>query len=245
MRAKLPAYILPIFPCLAVLTAARFFSGGVSCPAPSWVWRGVALSPFLLALIAALTIHFVFKAPGMPWLYTQAVAAAIGGAIVAGLSRNWTSFKCARFAIIFSVIHLFVTASQVRTVETLLKSNQTFKPIGEAIKSGWSDGTKLVCWGRFPQGLPFYAYPAINASRIPFLGGMPLDRVPFEFPGNKEAMAGKLLPDTESLLRLLSKEDKVLIVGYRGLFDWLRNRFHAKQPRLVLNSGDWELIAVD
>jgi 4-amino-4-deoxy-L-arabinose transferase-like glycosyltransferase len=241
MKAKLPAYILPVFPCLAVLTAARFCAQDKEPhAAPRWVWRGVLLSPFALALIAALAVRFVFNAPGFPWLYTQAAFAVAGGGIVLFLARDWTPLKCVRFAMLFSVIHFFVVASSMHTVEDRLKGNQPFKSLGQAIKAHWKEGTKLVCWGRFPQGLPFYAYPAISASQKPFLGGLPLNRVPFEFPGNKEAMADKLLPDLAALLQLLDREERVLIAGFKGTFESLRPS--GKPVRLILKSGDWELI---
>ena len=245
MKAKLPAYILPVFPCLAVLTASRFFAQDTGLyPAPRWVWRGVLLSPFVLALSAALAVRFAFNAPGFPWLYTQAAIAIMGGAVVLLLAKNWTPSKCARYAILFSVIHFFVVADGMHTVETQLKSNQTFKPLGEAIKANWKEGTKLICWGRFPQGLPFYAYPAINASQKPFLGGLPMDRVPFEFPGNRQAMADNLLSDPEAFLRMLKKEERVLVVGYRGVYDWLQKTFHEKPLRHILKTGEWELFGV-
>jgi hypothetical protein len=53
-------------------------------------------------------------------------------------------------------------------------------------------------------------------------------------------MADKLLPDLAALLQLLDREERVLIAGFKGTFESLRPS--GKPVRLILKSGDWELI---
>ena len=60
-HAKLPAYILPIFPALAVLLALRFFSGERAAEsAPRWVWRVCLGSSLILPAIFPFLMKFAF-----------------------------------------------------------------------------------------------------------------------------------------------------------------------------------------
>ena len=60
-HAKLPAYILPIFPALAVMLALRFFGGERATEsAPRWAWRICLASSLLLPAIFPLLVKFAF-----------------------------------------------------------------------------------------------------------------------------------------------------------------------------------------
>jgi len=128
-------------------------------------------------------------------------------------------------------------------VETSLKRNQTLKPLGLALKQAWRPGATLVCWGRLPQGLPFYAYPIISATNWPYLGGMALDQVPFEFPGNRERFGDRLLPDEAAMIRLLSGNRRVLVVGVSGSLNHFQASLEQTPLYLVARVGQWELFS--
>src|SRR6185295_15494010 len=111
--------------------------------------------------------------------------------------------RCAQVAVAAGLLNLYVAVSVVPRVETQLRSNQTLKPLAVALKEEFRTGDAMVCWGRLPQGLPFYAYPTINVTNRPVLAGLPLNRIPFEFPGNQERMQNRLMTNETDFAQLL------------------------------------------
>ena len=111
------------------------------------------------------------------------------------------------------------------------------------MKQAWRPGVTLVCWGRLPQGLPFYAHPVISAANRPYLGGMALDQVPFEFPGNRERFGDRMLPNEAAMIRLLSGNRRVLVVGVSGSLDRFQTFLEHTRLDLVARVGQWELFS--
>ena len=71
-HAKLPAYILPIFPALAVMLAFRFFSEERAAEsAPRWAWRICLASSLLLPAIFPALVKFAFHDELPEWLKWQ------------------------------------------------------------------------------------------------------------------------------------------------------------------------------
>ncbi len=247
-RSKLPAYILPIFPALAVLIAVRYFNiepAGGNVRAPDWAWRLGLISPLLLLAAAPLILIFVFHVDLPAWMKLQVAIAAAGAAVLTGLcrARHFERTRYAGVATGLGLVALLVTAAEMRLFETSFKANQTLKPLGLALRENFVSGDQLVCWGRLPQGLPFYAQPAISATHRPQLGGMPLSQVPFELPGNRERFGDLLLPDEAALGRLLAGEQRVLVVGFAGTFDHFQSLRPDHSLRFVRRVGQWELFA--
>jgi len=75
------------------------------------------------------------------------------------------------------------------------------------------------------------------------LGGMPLNQVPFEFPGNRERFGDLVLPDELALVQLLSGNQRVLVVAFSGTFDHFQHSMTNKPLRLVARVGQWELFS--
>ena len=71
---------------------------------------------------------------------------------------------------------------------------------------------------------------------------MALDQVPFEFPGNHERFGDLVLPDEVALVRLLSENQRVMVVGFSGSFDHFQRALADKPLRLVVRVGQWELF---
>ena len=90
-QAKLPAYILPIFPALAVLVALRFFSEEKIQPrrAPNWLWRLCAASPMLLLIVVPLVLPPIFHVTLPVWMKWQVPVAAVIGLGIFWLARKW------------------------------------------------------------------------------------------------------------------------------------------------------------
>src|SRR5256886_8501081 len=63
LQAKVPAYILPMFPALSELVALRFFGTGPGSNAPQppgWTWRVCMLSPLVLMVVVPVLVPPLF-----------------------------------------------------------------------------------------------------------------------------------------------------------------------------------------
>ena len=243
-QAKLPAYSLPIFPALAVLTALRFF-GEEKTPdtlrAPNWLWRLCAASSMLPLIAFPLALPHIFHVTLPLWMKWQAPVAAAVGLGIFWLAKRWNSSIRAAIAAGLGIFSLMATVAEVPLFETDLKSNQTLKPLGLALRENFQPGDAVVCWGKLPQGLPFYSGGVISASERPYLGGMDLTQVPFEFPGNRERLGEQLLPDENALAQLLQGERRVWVVSFGGTMEHFRSIHGAVLLRSVTRVGQWEL----
>jgi 4-amino-4-deoxy-L-arabinose transferase-like glycosyltransferase len=243
--AKLPAYILPLFPPLAVLVAIRWFGGAELPPggkAWQWSWRAMMLSPLALMAAVALLMRFLFGVKDQPWVWPMAGVAVVGLGVLAFWGRGWRPARCARAALVLALLNLWSAAAVIPTVETRLRGNQTLRPLAAALRREYRPGDRIACWGRLPEGLPFYAYPVINAAHRPFLGGIPFNRPPYEFPGNRKRFGRLILPDLQALARLLDQPARVLVVGFRGTLRAVQPQVR-QNCRLLCQVGQWELFA--
>src|SRR5437667_3659990 len=246
LGAKLPAYILPMFPALSVMVALRFFGGGPGPNAsqpPGWTWRVCMLSPLVLMVVVPVLVPPLFGDVAPAGLKFQMAIGAVALGVLAWRGRRFSQDQCVVGAIVIALVNLQFIAANMPSLETTLKSNQTLKPLGAALRENYQPGDTLVCWGRLPQGLPFYAHPVISATHRPYLGGMPLNQVPFEFPGNRERFGDLVLPDELALVQLLSGNQRVLVVAFSGTFDHFQHSMTNKPLRLVARVGQWELFS--
>ena len=242
-QAKLPAYILPIFPAIAVLIALRFFNEekapDVPC-APNWIWRLCAASSVLLLIAVPLVLPPIFHVTLPVWMKWQAPMAAVAGLGIFWLAKRWNSSVRAAIAAGLGIFSLMTGIAEAPLFETDFKSNQTLKPLGLALRENFQVGGAVVCWGRLPQGLPFYSGGAISSSNRPYLGGMDLTQVPFEFPSNRERLGELLLPDENALVQLLQGGRRVWLVSFGNTLKHFKED-HAMPLTLVTNVGQWEL----
>jgi 4-amino-4-deoxy-L-arabinose transferase-like glycosyltransferase len=244
-RAKLPAYILPMFPPLAVMAGWRWAEADSACgmaPRPAWLWRGCLLAPAVAALALPLAVYFVFKPPETAWLTGQGMAGVVSLGLLWWRWRDLTPVRCIRLSAVLALLNLYWFALAVPSVETSLRHNQTLKPLGQRLQAEYRPGDVIVCWGRFPQGLPFYAAPIINATNRPYLGALALDQVPFESAGNRARFEPWLVPDEAALVRLLEQENRVWLVASLDWVELLRRRHPQLQARLLLQCGLWDLF---
>jgi 4-amino-4-deoxy-L-arabinose transferase-like glycosyltransferase len=243
-HAKLPAYILPIFPALAVLLAWRFFGGErANGPAAKFLpWRLCMISPLLLLAVAPLALVFAFHNALSAWMLCQMLAAAGAAILLLWLPKNLQPAQCAGFAAGLALFSLAAVVAEAPSFETSFRENQTLKPLGAALRENCRPGDTVVCWGKFPQGLPFYSGAAISAANRPYFGGMDLTQVPFEFPGNRERMGPLLLTDENALAQLLQGERRVWVVSPGGAFDHFRKTHNEAPLHSVTRAGRWELF---
>ena len=242
-HAKLPAYILPIFPALAVLLALRFFSEERAIEfAPGWAWRFCLASSLFLPAIFPVLVKFSFHDALPEWLKWQTPVITIIALLIFWLARKWKSSACAAGAAALALLSLALTVAEIQPFETGLRDNQTLKPLGVALRENYQSGDTLVCWGRFPQGLPFYSGAVISATNRPYFGGMDLTQVPFEFPGNRGRPGDLLLPDETALAKLLAGDHRVWVVSFGDEAEKIQLARGAAPLRQVARVGRWELF---
>jgi hypothetical protein len=201
------------------------------------------LAPLFLMAAIPIALRILFKVTQPLWLWPQFSLAIVTMLILARWGRDWTQARCAHFGLGLALVNLYAAAVFLPTVETALKSNQTLKPLAQALKTEYRTGDIVICFGRLPQGLPFYAFPSISATNRPYLACLPLDRVPFEFPGNRERLDKWLLPDEASISQMLTKKDRVLVVGFDGAYQRSQALVKNVPLRFILKVGQWELFA--
>jgi 4-amino-4-deoxy-L-arabinose transferase-like glycosyltransferase len=242
-QAKLPAYILPVFPALAVMLAWRFFSdqrATESVPAP--VWRFCLGSSLLLPAIFPWLMVFIFHDLVPEWMKWQTPVVGGIGLLILWLARKWRPSLCAALTVALALSGLVVTVAEIPLFQTSFRRNQTYKPLGLTLREKYQPGDAVVCWGDLPEGLEFYAYPTICATNRPYFGDMDLAQVPFEFPGNQERLGKLLLPDEDALAHLLAKDRRVWVVGFNNTVEQFLQRHSAASLNLVTNVGQWKLF---
>lgn len=242
-QAKLPPYILPIFPALAVMLAWRFFSDDVATrPVPALIWRVCLGCSLLLPAIFPLAVVHVFRDALPAWMKWQLPVSAGIALFVLWLTRKWKPSACAVLTVALALSGLVVTVAEIPLFQNHLRRNQTLKPLGLTLKENFQPGDAIVCWGHLPEGLPFYASPAICETNRPYFGDMNLKEVPFEFPGNQERLGSLLLPDAAALANLLAENRRVWVFGFNDEVEhFLQNR-PAATLTLVTNVGQWKLF---
>jgi hypothetical protein len=241
--AKLPHYILPMFPALAALLALRWRDETADpAPPPAWVWRALPALATAALLAFALAGWFVFKLREALWVRV------LGGCSLALLlAAAWESRKWARREIFtwtagLAGAALLGLAAVVPLAETDLRSNQTLRPLGLALRREARADDLIVIRHRIPQGLPFYAHPVISAARRPFFSGLPEHRMPFEFPGNRARFGDRVLTNDAAYGNVLTGRQRVLVVGPRGSFVAAKPLARGQPLRLLAEVGEWELF---
>ena len=248
--SKLPAYILPMFPALAILVALRWRLGEESKDAesdsdppaaPAWAWRAVASASFIPMIAMPLIYRFAFRVDDQNWIWIQVGLATAALAVFAVLCRAWNPDRCRRWAVGLGVFQLFLLIALVPTVETRLKSNQTLREIGAALTRDYRPGDALIIWNRLPQGLPIYASTVITPTNQPYLAQLPQHRMPFEYPGNAERFGDRVITNRADVTRMLESDQRVFVVGWaNGMAGFQLNATNA-HLRMILRSGVWEL----
>jgi 4-amino-4-deoxy-L-arabinose transferase-like glycosyltransferase len=242
-QAKLPAYILPIFPALAVMLAWRFFGDGRGArPVPAPVWRFCLGSSLWLPAIFPPALVFVFHDTLPEWMKWQIPVIFGIMLLVLWLTRRWNPSWCAALTVALTLLSLVVTVAEIPLFQNSLKRNSTLQPLGLVLREKCEPGDVVVCWGDLPEGLAFYAYPAIGATNRPYFGDMDLTQVPFEFPGNWKRLGRLLLPDDGALANVLAENRRVWVVGFNDAVEHYLQNHSATPLNLVTNAGQWKLF---
>ncbi|HEY3763445.1 MAG TPA: glycosyltransferase family 39 protein [Verrucomicrobiae bacterium] len=242
-HAKLPAYILPIFPALAVLLALRFFSGErILDSMPKIIWQICLAASLLLPAGFPWALKIAFKDVLPEWMILQTGILAGIIILILVLSQKWKIQTLPVVAAGLSLAGFFIVAAEISQFESTLRANQTFKPLALELAKDVQPDDAVVCWGKFPEGLPFYSGGAISATHRPYLGDIDLTQVPFEFPGNRERYGNFLLADQDALAMLLKSGKKVWFVARGSTLTDFQKAYPTTPLHLVLTDGQWNLF---
>ena len=244
-RAKLPPYILPVFPALAVLLAWKFLDGSrTDESAPKIIWRIGLAAAFVLPVIFPLLVFFLMHDKLPWWLVCQAPIALAILILIFKLAQKWKQEKIAAFSVGLALAGFFLTMAEFPLFDFNFKSNQPLDQIGLALRQNFQPGDAVVCWGRLPQSLPFYTVGIISQTNRAYLGDMSLNQVPFEFPGNLERL-GSLYLDKDAFSDLLHGSRRVIIVGFGSEVENFQKKHPDISLRLISRSGKWTLYTKD
>jgi len=245
-HSKLPAYILPIFPALAVLLALRFFrESEMNEPGmpPKWMWLLCAASPLIVCAAFPVAMPILFHVAIPAWARWQAGIFVFVLLAMIGLARTWVVSRRAATVVTTAIVSMLVIAGEASSFETDFRANQTLKPLGALVKENLHPGDALLLWGQLPEGLAFYSQGAISQTNRPYFGGMNLTKVPFEFPGNQERMGDKLLTNEAQIVQLLSSPRRVVVIIQETTLSRFQNAFGAVPLHALGKSGVWGLYA--
>lgn len=240
--AKLPHYIVPMMPALALMIALRWPDWSGADKLPAWAWRMVMVSPLLAMLAIPIVYRFAFEIADQNWIWIQAGAAIVGAVVLLSIGKKWRPQQCIQVGILVSLLNLFMLVGLMPRVESEFRSNQSLKELGAALRSEYRDTDELVVYGRIPQGLPLYTWPIINQNNRPWFISLPQHRMPYHFPGNQERLAPYTLPDFAALERL-AERNRILVVGWSGAFRGVSSSLTNMSFTMIAKSGHWELFS--
>jgi 4-amino-4-deoxy-L-arabinose transferase-like glycosyltransferase len=245
-HSKLPAYILPIFPALAVLLALRFFlETEMKEPAlpPKWVWILCAVSPLFLSAGFPIVLPALLRAPIPTWAWCQTVILAVAILLIIARARSWVVSRRAATIVATAISSMLLLAAEAPSFETDFRANQTLKPLGVLVQQNLHPGDALLLWRQMPEGLAFYSHGVISRTNRPYIGGMNLTRAPFEFTGNRERMGDLLLETDAQVVQLLSSERRVIVIVAENTLPRFQNLTAGTSLRALGKSGVWQMYA--
>jgi 4-amino-4-deoxy-L-arabinose transferase-like glycosyltransferase len=156
-NSKLPGYILPIFPALALLVANQLESGSRRCRELSAVLTAL-IGVALLVLVPFITTlkHEVGETALMqamqPWVLAAGFVSLVGGALAFIYARQ---FKRDLFAVTLAVAG-FASWELVAAGLEPISAQRAGTPMLAAIKAELTPTTKFYSVGVYEQSLTFY-----------------------------------------------------------------------------------------
>jgi 4-amino-4-deoxy-L-arabinose transferase-like glycosyltransferase len=155
-NSKLPSYILPIFPALALL---------IACYLENASHKMIAWSAGLIALLSAIGLGFAHQIPGlaktayeMPLYqeYMYWVVAGVGVSLIGSLFAAWIAPRQKEWAIVALAVSSFLFG-QLITIghDSLGRYSAGYNHVA-AIKAEMTPQTTFYLVGRYEQSLPFY-----------------------------------------------------------------------------------------
>jgi 4-amino-4-deoxy-L-arabinose transferase-like glycosyltransferase len=154
--SKLPSYILPIFPALALLIACYLENASA---------KTISYSAGLMALLGAIGLALVYKIPHLtndPYakplyqVYPYWVAAAAALFLIASVFAAWVANRRKEWAIVALAVGGFVGGQLILLGHDPLGRYASGYVHLPAIEAELTPQTTLYAVGRYEQSLPFY-----------------------------------------------------------------------------------------
>ena len=212
--SKLPSYILPVFPALALLLAREIDRASVR------TLRLHLLVPALLwaAALLALTQTDRFVGPGVPQPAVEALARGIGSgavAFLAGAALAWHLLGRQRRTTALAV----VAAAHLGATLIVLESHDTYGQL----KSG--DAIARVLATRIDATTPVYSVRSYEQT-LPFYLRRPIILVDYrdEFAFGEQHEPGRWIPTLDAFVARWQSEPRATAYMTQPTFDELRRR---------------------
>jgi 4-amino-4-deoxy-L-arabinose transferase-like glycosyltransferase len=251
--SKLPHYILPIFPALAIL-AGQITAATVNAPAkrrwPLWL---PALAPLVVLVVCIVSVFYPYVLPQNGREILQTAFPNVPGTIVVGLvltavlhsivisKELWSSQKwhylltAASFALVFLMVEpLGVTISHLRSSKDLAEKSAPLIP----------SGAQVAIYDAYLASLPFYLNTnqpiwviSSGAKRKVMGSAYVAEKRPEPVPGYRKVLFtyeefGALWKQSERPLLVFVQEKDLPGLAERGL----------SSLRKILQAGDVTLI---
>jgi 4-amino-4-deoxy-L-arabinose transferase-like glycosyltransferase/membrane-associated phospholipid phosphatase len=242
-HAKLPPYILPMFPALAVMLAWKFFgTERADESVPKIAWQIVLATSLAPPAIFPIAVYFIFHDPPPLWLDCQGIIALAVLIFVFISARKWKLPAIAGATTGLALLSLVATIAEFPLFPFNLKSNEPLDQVGLALRTNFQPGDAIVCWGRLPQGLPFYSGGLISATNRPYFCDMDTTQVPLEFTGNRQRL-GSLYLDDAAAHKLLATRQNVLVVSFGHIVEDFETNYTDIRFHLIIRAGPWSLYS--
>ena len=166
---KLPHYILPLYPALALLAGklwSEFMFGSKELRDRIWATSGISLLLLLFTDIAGLlAVNALLKlSPGVvPWALPVNIGLLFAGNILSiVLLMSLKNIKACFYSIIATVFAFFIFLN-ICTIPQL-NSQRVIKPLAEAVTRQIGEGDDILAFRFFEPGMVFYTKHFINRT---------------------------------------------------------------------------------
>jgi len=178
-KSKLPPYILPVFPPLALLIGAWLAVPAESRENGARLRRGLRVFSFVCGLLAAALLVIVFK-PGLvikdlqqaaalrPFAVTLAIALFSGGVLAPWFYR--TRGERSALTVMAATMAIFVGVLTFAAPEIQRPGT---KPLAEIVAATLQPGDRVVHYHEFFHDFPFYAQRLVDV--VAFKGELELE----------------------------------------------------------------------
>lgn len=163
--SKLPSYILPIFPTLALL---------IACYLERATFKAIVLSASLVAVPCAIAMAFIPRVPllakdayslplvtaHVPWIYAATIVAFIGAVLAIRFARNQKDL-----AVVFLAAGTFIAGQLLmlgHDPQGRYSAGVDYVPV---LQAELTPETPMYLVGRYEQALPFYLQRTMTLVR--------------------------------------------------------------------------------
>jgi 4-amino-4-deoxy-L-arabinose transferase-like glycosyltransferase len=230
--SKMPAYVLPVFPALALLLGHRLRTG-----LERRAYRRTQLL-FLLLVAAAVPLFLEIRMADLRgWESTFAIRDLVwaAGAVTAAAALARAGARAVPFAVAGASLMLCVYLGALGPVtrnETRMGPQTTARGIGQALAREARSGDEILLVDRMPNGLDFYL---ARGARIP------VDRIEFQTAEDREALRERAYGDEAEAYRRFDSTQRVHLVLSPRLFGQFGGRV-GQPPVVVYRDGRYVAV---